>query len=104
MGFADPIGYQVRNPHDYLRDFESEIPCYLHTALVWDVVGGALSSNADLSTNLLEAYHALVSAGVCAREELDRVTEWTTACQGAVAHQSAAGADWATRVRASQDW
>lgn len=81
MGFADPIGHQVRNPHDYLRDFELEIPCYLHTETAWEVVGGSLSANVTASANLIEAYAALAEAGITSAEELERVEEWAHACE-----------------------
>ena len=67
---------QKRNPHAYLQDFESEVPCYLLANKVADIVGSAVRSNASISDNLFNAYEALLVRDVVKREELPIVTAW----------------------------
>jgi len=56
---------QIRNPHDYLRDFESEITCYLHTELVINYL------NNSNTANLSEIYSDLTKLGVASESEVE---------------------------------
>jgi hypothetical protein len=56
---------QIRNPHDYLQDFESEISCYLHTDLVIKYL------NNSNKNNLSEIYDDLTKLGVARESEVE---------------------------------
>jgi hypothetical protein len=56
---------QIRNPHDYLKDFELEITCYLHTELVINYL------NNSNRTNLSEIYSELTKLGVANESEVE---------------------------------
>jgi len=53
LGFGQATVIQKRNPHDYLKDFDSEIPCYLHTELITEIASKAISGGNSLSENIL---------------------------------------------------
>lgn len=76
LGFTRATVVQERNPHDGLRDFESEIPGYLHADVIPGIVGGAVRSGASVSDNLLAAYGSLHRAGIVDQSELPRVEAW----------------------------
>jgi hypothetical protein len=74
MGFADSIGYQIRNEHDFMQDFESEIPCYLHTRKAWDCLADLSSLTVEMG--ILESYQRLVFEGICHQDELLYLESW----------------------------
>ena len=76
LGFTKATVLQERNPHDYLKDFESEIPCYLHTRPVMELVGGAIRSSYALADNLYQAYEALQAHGYVEKDELAILAAW----------------------------
>ena len=76
LGFLGATVFQDRNEHDYLRDFESEIPCYLETERVVDAVGGAVSGGASVAENLHSAYRALLDQKIVVADELRLLEVW----------------------------
>jgi hypothetical protein len=76
LGFVDATVIQKRNPHNYMRDFESEVPMYLHSEEVISVVGGVVSSRASISDNLRSAYGALHDRGIVEAKELVTLDAW----------------------------
>jgi hypothetical protein len=56
---------QIRNPHDYMIDFESEVTCYLNTEKVVELLLGLES------TSLAEIYMSLSQIGVCNTQEIE---------------------------------
>lgn len=76
LGFSSASVYQERNEHNFLNDFESEIPMYLQTENVIKVVKEALDSKASLLDNLENAYKALYKAKIVTQEELILLSEW----------------------------
>ncbi|MCG9891867.1 MAG: STELLO glycosyltransferase family protein [Thermosynechococcaceae cyanobacterium MS004] len=84
LGFTKATVTQERNPHDYLKDFESEIPCYLYPYKVIDVVSSSIRSTYSVADNLYQAYAALCGAGIVTNEEVELVTLWL---QGITAYQ-----------------
>ena len=81
LGFSTATVVQERNPHNYLRDFESELPCYLHAAAVVEVVSKAVKPSASVTENLSAAYEALHDKKVVTREELNLVGAWVADLQ-----------------------
>ena len=82
LGFTPATVTQKRNPHDYLQDFESEVPCYLLANKVADIVGSPRSDPAPASATISSMlYDALLARDVVKREELPIVTAWLEALQ-----------------------
>lgn len=76
LGFAGATVVQKRNPHDYLRDFESEIPCYLSAEKVVQIAKEAVLPENSIPNNLLSVYRALSDEGIAAEEELEILSCW----------------------------
>lgn len=76
LGFTKATVVQERNPHDYMKDFESEIPCYLHPNKVIELVSQAISPDNSVAANLLKAYEALLTAAIVTPEEISLLKLW----------------------------
>lgn len=76
LGFTDATVVQKRNPHDYLKDFDSELPMYKHCREVMDITGGAIRAGDSISANLYHAYEGLCKNGIVEQRELDVLTAW----------------------------
>jgi len=76
LGFIHATVVQERNPHDYFKDFLSEIPMYKHCEDVIDIVTGIASANSSLSDNLLNAYDALIKKDIVPADELLTLEAW----------------------------
>jgi len=76
LGFTGATVFQERNPHDYLKDFESEIPCYLYPEKIIDAVSGSIAANKSLPDNLYNAYETLLNDGIVTSEELQVLSAW----------------------------
>ena len=57
LGFTEATVIQKRNVHDYFRDFQSEVPMYLHTENALDAVAASVG-NHSVKDNLWQAYEA----------------------------------------------
>ncbi len=75
LGFTEATVTQARNPHDYMQDFRSEIPMYLHAADVPQIVAESIRST-DIRDNLFYAYDALRSHEIVDAAEMKRLTAW----------------------------
>lgn len=76
LGFVDATVVQKRNPHDYFKDFVSEIPMYLHAANVVEITEGAISRSNSLHDNLYKAYEALLQKGIVEEREMTVLEAW----------------------------
>lgn len=76
LGFAGATVLQMRNPHDYLKDFESEIPCYLQAEKVVQIAMEAVSTEKSIPENLLSVYRALSDKGIVSEKELEILSCW----------------------------
>lgn len=76
--FGHATVIQKRNPHDYLVDFESEIPCYLYPKRIVEAVQTAISGSNSVCENLLLAYEQLVRIRIVAKEEIPLVSAWVS--------------------------
>ncbi len=76
--FHSPEAVQERNPHNLLRDFEDEVPGYLHNPRLCELLTNlALSPGADrVGANLLRCYETLVANQLFPPEELSLVSAW----------------------------
>lgn len=76
LGFVKATVVQKRNPHDYMKDFISEIPMYEHGEKVIQIVSDAISKTQPIEKNLLDAYGALLAAGIVTEKELVTLQAW----------------------------
>ena len=76
LGFIDATVIQKRNPHDYMKDFISEIPMYQHGEAVISLVTNAISASETIETNLYNAYTALLHAGIVTDQEMVTLAAW----------------------------
>lgn len=76
LGFVDATVVQKRNPHSYMRDFESEVPMYLHGERVIDIVKDAIRRERSITDNLHAAYEALLLEDVVVKQELLTLEAW----------------------------
>jgi hypothetical protein len=75
LGFLGATVVQKRNEHDYFKDFESEVPMYLHTEKSFEAVERAMRTG-SVSENLYAAYEALLEKAVVEERELKVLEEW----------------------------
>ena len=76
LGFAGATVLQKRNPHDYLKDFESEIPCYLSVEQSLEIARGAVSAGKSIPENLMSVYQALAAKSIVSEKELEILICW----------------------------
>jgi hypothetical protein len=81
LGFTDPTVVQKRNEHDYLRDFESEIPCYLKIEEIFNLAKSVASGSNSISDNLFAIYCSLQKTKLVETKELDILECWLSDCQ-----------------------
>ena len=74
--FTYPTGFTShRNPHNYLDDFRLEVPLFLNTNKLADMLD-SISLTKDPLDSLLKVYRVLVKNGFFPKEELLMVTAW----------------------------
>jgi len=77
LGFLKATVVQKRNEHDYFKDFESEVPMYLHAEKALQAVTEAVGRG-SVKDDLLAAYQALLAIHVVEERELKVLEEWLT--------------------------
>ena len=75
LGFTEATVVQKRNEHDYFKDFESEVPMYLHTEKSFTAVLHAMKAG-TVKDNLYQAYKALLDIQVVEQREMIVLEEW----------------------------
>jgi hypothetical protein len=76
LGFTNATVVQKRNPHDYLKDFLSEVPMYEHGERVPEIAAGAAAAGRSPADNLFAVYEALAREQVVEKTELDVLAAW----------------------------
>lgn len=76
LGFTNATVVQKRNPHDYMKDFISEIPMYQHGEKVIELVSNAISKVESIETNLYNAYKALLKENIVCEKEMITLKTW----------------------------
>lgn len=76
LGFTNATVVQKRNPHDYMKDFISEIPMYEQGEKVISLVSGAISPSESIETNLYNAYGSLLKENIVTQNELATLEYW----------------------------
>ncbi len=76
--FHAPEVDQERNEHNLIRDFEDELPGYLHNQRIVETLEALVlhGGESSVSSNLLRCYDALVRIGVIPEKELALVEAW----------------------------
>lgn len=75
LGFLKATVVQKRNEHDYFKDFESEVPMYLHAEKALQAVIEAVGRG-SVKDDMLAAYQALLALGIVEERELKVLEEW----------------------------
>lgn len=75
LGFTEATVVQKRNEHDYFKDFESEVPMYLHAEKSLEAVSKVVSGGSVID-NLYNAYEALLKINVTEEREMTVLKEW----------------------------
>lgn len=76
LGYFNATVYQNRNVHDLMNDFESEIPMYLHTEKVVDLVKETINPKLKIDENLRNAYIRLSEEGIVEKNEIKSLNAW----------------------------
>ena len=76
LGFTGATVVQHRNEHDYLVDFASEIPCYLHSEKIANAAERAVRSGVSIADNLYSAYESLARSEMVPASELTLLSDW----------------------------
>lgn len=75
LGFTKATVFQERNEHDLMKDFESEIPCYMQIEKLVSILN-TIELNTDFRHNLTSIYQALAKEGIVQLNELDIIEAW----------------------------
>lgn len=80
LGFGPATVIQKRNPHDYLLDFESEVPVYLHSEKALDIVSSSIKATdtQDLLELLTVAYQGLHDNDLVSDQEIKLLKAWAS--------------------------
>ena len=76
LGFGQATVIQRRNPHNYLKDFELEIPMYLSSEKVVLITDKALKFKDKLTKNLMNVYTALYREQIVTKKVLTALKLW----------------------------
>lgn len=76
IGFGTATVFQKRNEHDYLKDFESEIPVYLHSEATVDIAEKQASSHKKTPDMLRDIYTELHKKNIVTSKELELLELW----------------------------
>ncbi len=76
LGFINATVIQKRNPHDYMKDFISEIPMYQHCERVIELVSNSISKSDSIEINLCNAYKSLLKENIVCDKEMITLNAW----------------------------
>lgn len=76
LGFTNATVKQERNEHDYLKDFESEIPVFLYSEKIIELVNSVIKKNVSISENLINAYKCLLKENIVHEKEIFLLEAW----------------------------
>lgn len=75
LGFLKATVVQKRNEHDYFKDYESEVPMYLHAEKALRLVQEAVGRG-SVQDDLLASYQVLLKAGIVEEKEIQVLANW----------------------------
>ncbi|HEY5464302.1 MAG TPA: STELLO glycosyltransferase family protein [Hanamia sp.] len=76
LGFTNATVVQKRNPHDYMKDFISEIPMYEQSEKVISLVSKAISASETIEVNLYNSYKSMLKENIVIEKELITLEAW----------------------------
>lgn len=76
LGFTEATVLQKRNPHDFTKDFISEIPMYLEIENAANIASKTVLSKNTIADNLYNVYYELEKAKIVEKEELEILKAW----------------------------
>jgi len=76
LGFTSATAIQERNIHDYLVDFESEIPCYLYAKKAFKIAQTSIRKTDNLKNNLYNVYSELEKNKIVNNNEVALLELW----------------------------
>ena len=76
LGFGKATVIQKRNFHDYLKDFESEIPVYLQSERVFGIALDSIAGASSVEVALKSVYLSLLKHGIVEKRELSLLNLW----------------------------
>jgi len=76
LGFSQASVLQKRNPHNYLKDFESEIPMYLNAEKVIKILKNVVKKENTIKENLVTAYSELAKEKIVMPQEIKLLSIW----------------------------
>lgn len=76
LGFCYSRVYQERNSHNLIKDFESEIPCYLYPKKILEISDSISNKNLSIADNLTNVYFALFKEKLVLKKELNLLESW----------------------------
>lgn len=87
VAFLSATVFQERNEHSLLRDFEDEVPGYLHNAQIVELLAGLdlAPEPAAAAGNVRRCYEELVGAGFVPADELELLGAWLDDVDAALA-------------------
>ena len=78
LGFASASALQERNPHDFMKDFESEFTTYLYTEKSSLLAVENTVMGLPMTKNLLGVYQSLSAEGIVSEQEIELLAAWIT--------------------------
>jgi len=76
LGFGGATVIQKRNPHNYLKDFESEVPVYLFAEKVTEIAQQHSLPTRSITENLMAVYQALEQEKIVTENEIALLKLW----------------------------
>jgi hypothetical protein len=70
ISYAGFLTDQIRNPHDLMKDFASEIECFIHTSQVTELLRN------NTFSSLIDVYLSLSSKNICKIREIEIASEF----------------------------
>lgn len=76
LGFGEATAYQKRNQHDYMKDFIDEIPVYINSSKIVEVVNNQKWQSENIDSNLINSYSLLAKKQIIKIKEIDALKSW----------------------------
>jgi len=76
LGFTNPIVFQDRNEHDFMKDFQQEVPMFLQVEKTLEIVSEVLTPAMEITEMLVAAYSALSEYKIVDVQEIELLQAW----------------------------
>jgi hypothetical protein len=76
LGFHSPNTYQIRNAHDYYKDFLGELSMYQNIPKVVEALDQIELSNESIEKDLILVYSSLENRNIVSKLEIDNLNNW----------------------------